>query len=119
MIGIKGIYSFRIFAKFRALIEAILVCLRQMIYFIILMSSYVIMFAILNFSIEQKSFKERSFTTQAGTMYQIIFGENPDIEWDNHHGTLPFIIYFMFTILINIVMLNLLIQLVSDTYSDV
>ena len=34
------------------------------------------------------------------------------------HGILSWIFYFFFTVIINIVMLNLLIQLISDSYTE-
>lgn len=118
LIGIRGIYSLRMFQKFRNLIEAVVVCLKEMSYFIILVASYVIMFAVMNFCIQEKSEDQKNYFEAVGTEYQIVFGENPNLDYEAK-GVLQAILYFFFTCLINIVMLNLLIQLVSDTYGDV
>ena len=51
-----------------------------------------------------------------GNVYRIMFGENPDSkEMDVYYWA----IYLVFTIIIQIVSLNLLISIVSDTYDRV
>lgn len=51
-----------------------------------------------------------------GKMYATLFGENPNIE-SMHY--LDWIIYLAFTMLLNIVSLNLLISIISNTFDKV
>lgn len=53
------------------------------------------------------------FIPKLGETYQIIFGENPDAGEMNY---LQWIGYMIVTVLINIVCLNLLIAILSNTY---
>lgn len=50
--------------------------------------------------------------------YEIMFGENPDID-DLKHSRIYFFNYFGFTLIVNIVSLNLLIAVISNTFDCV
>lgn len=106
------------FKPFRGLIEAIWYCTAQMKYFIILLLALVFMFAVMNYVIEEIPHDEKRIIAQLGMRYQVVFGENPEYDWNTWQGRLAWLAYFIFTIIMNIVMLNLLIQLVSDKYGE-
>ena len=117
LIGFKGILSLRVFKNFRTLIEAVKVGVQEMRYFISLMFLLASMFAILNFIIEEKPFNQKNFYEALGERYRVVFGENPDMIYTSD-GILNWIFYFLFTVIVNIIMLNLLIQLISDSYAQ-
>ena len=51
-----------------------------------------------------------------GQQYQAIFGENPEAD---KLSTTGWILYVMFSLIVNIIALNLLIAILSDTFENV
>jgi len=93
----------------------------DMSYFVSLFLFIVLTFALLYKIQGQEKFMTAAESTQyslqqLGSSYQIVFGENPDPK---EMGKLGWIIYFLMTMLLNIVTLNLLIAIISNTYDKV
>ena len=118
VVGISGIYSLRALRSFRTLIKTIVACLREMVFFIILLAMIVIIFAIMDYSIDDQAFNERNYFENLGDKYRTVFNDSPDFIYSKN-GALNWIIYYLFTILVHTIMLNLLIKLVSDTYTNI
>lgn len=55
------------------------------------------------------------FTYSLREIYEQTFGENPDVEID----LIQFLVYITSTLFLNIVTMNLLISIISDTYDRV
>lgn len=56
MIGIKAIYSLRVWTKLRVLIEAIWICLEEMFEFLVLSFCLITMFSSMHYIVEEKEF---------------------------------------------------------------
>lgn len=118
IVGLTGIYSLRMLNQFRTLIKTMVACIHEMAYFIVLLALIVLLFAIMNFSVENISFNERNFFENMGVKYRSVFNDSDDFEY-SRYGAIKWVIYYLFTILVHTVMLNLLIKLVGDTYMAV
>ena len=89
-----------------------------MIPFLTTMLLMTITFALVNSSIDREEGNHESLGRNFLNQYLVIFGEN----WDNTASKWFIIrtfLYILFTILMNIVMLNLLIAIISDNYDRV
>ena len=114
---IKGIHCLGIFSKLRALVQIMNCCLSNLVHFILLLVIYVLMFASMEFVVDPFVFKDKRFFENFGERYRSVFGESTVIEYFyDSEGTISWIIYFLFTIVVHIIMLNLLIHLVFDSY---
>jgi len=109
----KGIYSFRVFDSLRNLVLTIGHCLADMKDFLILIITMVFMFAALNNIVpyHTSTGMPKDFLLHLEDQYKILFGDNPAPE--NGTQWVLFIIFSVFTIILN---LNLLIALISDSY---
>lgn len=89
-----------------------------MIPFLTTMLLMTITFALVNLSIDREEGVDEKFGDNFLNQYQVIFGENPDNSQSKWENTRTFL-YITFTNLMNIVMLNLLIAIISDDYDRV
>ena len=93
-------------------------CLLGMIPFLILVALNVFMFSLMNFTVQTGPFSTKFFPKIIGENYRTIFGENVEGEYDKE--SIPtWAIYWMFTIQINTVMMNLLIAIIGDHFDKV
>ena len=75
------------------------------------------MFSSMAFVTEAYIFEDKSFFWNIGERYKQVFGESMLIEfYYDSEGALSWIIYLIFSIIVHVVMLNLLIHLVFDSY---
>ena len=77
---------------------------------------YVLVFSTLAFVSENYSYDERIFFFNFGERWRQVFGESLIETYYDSEGALGWIVYFLFTIVVHIVMLNLLIHLVYESY---
>lgn len=89
-----------------------------MIPFLTTMLLMTITFALVNYAIDREEGVDEKFGDNFLNQYQVIFGENPDNSQSKWEHTRTFL-YITFTNLMNIVMLNLLIAIISDGYDRV
>ena len=117
LIFAKAIHSLIIFTELRLLVEITSYCLKNLVHFFLLLAIYVIMFSSMAFVTEPYEFSERNYFEIFGERYKQVFGESLVIEfYYDSESTLSWIIYLLFTIIVHVVMLNLLIHLVFDSY---
>lgn len=133
----KAFYTLKIFQQFRTLIVMILACMRGMVPFLVTMMLMTITFAMVDLSLDREEYLEQycedktmigklsckrvpleRFGTNFLNQYTVLFGENPEIP-DGSNSPIRWGLYISFTILMNIVMLNLLISIISDSYDQV
>lgn len=114
----KGINFLFVIKKFRTLFQLVNECIREMIPFLIIVALNVYMFSLMNFVVEPVPFAQKDFFEIGGENYRIIFGENVEGTYD--FLSIPkWLIYYLFTMIINIVMMNLLIAIISDEFDRV
>ena len=69
------------------------------------------------FVTDSYAFEEKQFFENIGERYKQVFGESLYIEFFyDSEGALGWIIYLLFSLIVHVVMLNLLIHLVFDSY---
>lgn len=117
-IGLRAISSLQIFKSFAMIIEMLQQSIYDMIPFIILVYSIVLLFSFFENILDpgHDNKKNRAFLYEFGKSYGILFGENPD---QSAMSNLDWIYYFSLTTLLNIVAFNLLISLISNTFDRV
>jgi hypothetical protein len=99
----------------------IVACTIGMIPFMITMMLMTITFAMVDLSLDREEAFENKVGLSEGfggnflTQYTVLFGENPEIK-EGSNMVIRWGLYIAFTILMNIVMLNLLISIISDSY---
>lgn len=128
-----------VFSNFRNLIRMIKESMKNMTYFLLVLVLVIFMFSLMNLAIDERKFKESLYHGRVyltgpkrgemiprpnifdtiGTQYQIIFGENPEIPFDDWNNADKVALYVLFTLIVNILMLNLLISIISDVYERV
>lgn len=110
--------------------------LKSMITFIGLLFMVITMFGVMNFLVDHeyydrsKKYHNGNFHAgplkgkavphpeifeSIGNQYQVIFGENPEIKYEMSFWA-NFALYWLFTVGINVIMMNLLISIVSDVH---
>merc|ERR1711990_343520 len=104
LVLVKGIHCLRIFQRYRILIHMVLRSLWAMIPFMVLVGLSIILFALMNYTIDYKRWKDARELNQGlvqlgenkgelypradiyysmGEQYRMIFGENPVIAYYN------------------------------------
>lgn len=91
-----------------------------MISFLFLVALFTFTFGLVNYEtqIVHPGEKKKTYMQNLGAQYQIIFGENIEDPIKNEYA-IQWLLYVLFTVLINIVLLNLLISIISDDYDRV
>lgn len=120
LIMLKAVLTLSIFQSQRTLIQMIKECLVGMIPFLIVVALTVFSFALVNYSLDKEEglHKDKGLFVNLANQYRILFGENPEIEFDSKH-IIRWTLYVVFTLLMCTVMLNLLISIISDEYDRV
>ena len=122
-----------VFDKYSLLIEAIDICFKDMLYFFTLLIIYILMFAAMDYVSETYEYTDRYFFYNFGERYRSIFGESLMKGYDfddgglrgsyyyleNGEGVMSWISYVIFTIVVHVVMLNLLIHLINESYQQI
>lgn len=118
--GLRAITLLRIFKNFRVLIELIKSTIMDMSSFLFIMLLIIVLMAVVTGlkhidGLEDQNEVWDTFTSNLGEFYMTMLGENA--EGDS--SALKWLIYILFTVLVNIVALNLLIAILSNTYDNV
>jgi hypothetical protein len=116
LIYYKMLMSLTIMFAFRSLITMIIQCIVDMIPFLILVAITTVAFAALN-KIDPFTNGDgypNSFAQHIIDQYRFMYGENPDSDTD-----LKLTLYVLFSLFMCIVMLNLLIAIISETFAQV
>lgn len=120
--GLRALSSLRIFKEYRIFIKLFLKTFKDMTTFLLLLLYIIVLFTLLNviyfYSKPEKEQTFGDFFKLLIEQYQVMFGENPDPDKLDKFTTLWFT-YWGFTIIVNIVALNLLIAVISNTYDQV
>lgn len=95
-------------------------CIKGMISFLFIVAMFVLSFSLVNYQNQyvEKGGKKKSIAEYLGAQYQTVFGENLELDPSSKY-TIEWILYIFFTVLINIVLLNLLISIISEDYERV
>lgn len=120
LLGLRAVSQFGYFYQYRSLIELIKVTLRDMVPFLTILFLVVIIMTIASIATESSDETKyhnlaSKFVPILGTTYQVIFGENPEAEME----VKKWIVYIFYTLFVNIVCLNLLIAILSNTFDNV
>lgn len=88
----------------------------DMIPFLTLVLLVVYIFATINFisPYAEDDGTPKSFIVHLGDQYRILYGENPDPG-----STQQWMVYFTFSLFMNVLMFNLLISIIGDTFERV
>lgn len=91
-----------------------------MLSFLFIVSLFVFTFGLVNYEtqIVKEGEEKKPFNQYFGAQYQLIFGENISEDLESQYA-IQWFLYIFFTLLINIVLLNLLISIISDDYDRV
>jgi hypothetical protein len=108
LIYFKMMLSLSIFSKYRFLIQMIVVCFYDMIPFLVLVILMTVSFSALHFVDPEF---EKTFFEQVVGQYRILYGDNPDAD-----HSISLVIFTIFSIFMSVLMLNLLIAIISDTF---
>lgn len=120
LLGLRAMSQLRIFKSFRILIELIKQVILDMSYFLAILFIIIFLMSIVQGlyfvdTIAEKSAIRDNLLQNIGDFYLTMMGENPEGEI----SALRWLIYILFTVLVNIVALNLLIAILSNTYDIV
>lgn len=97
----------------------IIQCIFGMIPFLTLLFLFVLTFALVHMSLDREDGGNvRPYAELFITQYQVLFGENASYDITSRLFV-RWLLYFVFTILMCVVMLNLLISIISDEYDKV
>ena len=119
--GSRAVEKLKIFRKFRILILQIAQSFSSIIPF----ATFLIMIVVLLTTVNSQLIKEeipddfdfkQHYLRSIQKQYQLIWGENPD---GSEMSSLEWVAYLVFTIIINIVALNLIITLIGETFDEV
>lgn len=119
-VGLRAYSQLRIFQAYRVLIELIkqtifdITAFMSIIFFIIFLMAIIMG---LQMTIFDPSDIYKDFGKHYVLFYMFIFGENPYGDLDNMNYSHRWI-YFLFSILVNIVAFNLLISILSNTFDN-
>lgn len=118
--GLRALTLLRIFKNFRVLIELIKSTIIDMSSFLFIIVLIIVLMAIVTGlkhldGTEDQNEVWNTFGANLGEFYMTMLGENA--EGDS--SALKWLIYILFTVLVNIVALNLLIAILSNTYDNV
>lgn len=117
--GARAISALRIYKSYRIFIELIKQTIYGMGTFLSLLLFNICIFTLMRYIREYKLEQESHYVVELFIeCYQIMFGVNPDIK-DLQNSVTFFNNYFGFTMIVNIVSLNLLIAVISNTFDSV
>lgn len=114
MVYLKMLITFKIFLGFRKLIPLIMACLYEMRTFLILLLLSIVTFAIITFKVPYKDGNTNttlSFPEHINAQYRMMFGENAEPEYEQQY-----FLYVLFTLFVNVTMLNLLVSILGDEF---
>lgn len=122
--GFRASTSLRIFHNYRIFIELLRQTLFDMTTFLSLLFYIIFVFSLLRF-IHEADGEDSTlppdpevFLTQIHVLYTTMFGENPEVSDLSESHSLS-INYLLFTLIVNIVALNLLIAVIQNTFDAV
>lgn len=123
-LGLRALSQLRMFSKFRALIHLITQTIEDMFYFGSVIFIIIFLISVVNSvdNIEPCNASHHHYhhvekiVTYLGSFYQLVLGVNPD---GNQMTGLQWVIYLLFTVLVNVTSMNLLIAILSNTYDKV
>lgn len=119
LIGLRAASNLRIYKRFRVQIELLKMSIYDMIPFLCILFFMIFIFTLIQAVLDKDgAFSMSEFFLTFGQSYQIMLGENPNPNEDLTSRT-HWIIYFGYTLLVNIVSLNLLISVISNTFDCV
>lgn len=105
----------KIFKNFSYLIQLLSGTIIDMIDFLIILFLFVLIFTLLDMAIHKGIKGQEGFFYNYGSLYQTWMGENPGLNITLQ----DWLVYFFFTNLVNIIALNLLISIISNTYDKI
>lgn len=127
----RAVKTFRVIGSVRFLIRLIIEVLIDFIPFLTIVISVIVAFSVVTLSVfismdttgkdkEDFEFTKKPFIEITGFSYQMAYGENPTEDYKYEMAFLPlWLIYLGYTIFMCIVMLNLLVSIIGDTYERV
>jgi hypothetical protein len=128
---LKGIFSLRIFDEMRNLLIMVKTTIEKIVAFAVITGVAVVMFTVMHYAVIRDQIERNrgeplddgepqilEFSNILGGQYQTIFGENPELKMEEKY-TEVFVLYLLFTLIVNIVLLNLLISIIGDNYDRV
>jgi len=105
----------KIFKNFSYLIQLLSGTIIDMVDFLIILFLFVLVFTLLDMAIHKGIEGKEGFFYNYGSLYQTWMGENPGLNIELQ----DWLVYFFFTNLVNIIALNLLISIISNTYDKI
>lgn len=121
---LKFLYFFRIFESFGYLIRIIIVVIFDMRHFLVVLLITIIAFgdSFLTLSLGNQAEDDRfvkSFSDAVIYTYRIVLGDFNVDEFGNVGTSLVYILFILCTVFNSVVMLNLLVAIISETFSAV
>jgi len=128
LVGLRAVSNLRIFESYRVQIQIFKTIFVDIFWFMSLLMILIILSAIIfgiEFAIEKKKDKKEGkpenigvkFMDNIGLFYQFMLGENP--YEDHDMNPTAWLVYVTFTILVQVIALNLLVAILSETFANV
>lgn len=120
MTGFRAVSALRVFYNYRVFIQLLKQTIFDMTIFLALLLYMILLFSLIRYTrlIDPDNTEPPSFKNQIIFQYLVMFGENPKVFELQKSHTFAFT-YFAFTLMVNIVSLNLLIAVISNTFDCV
>jgi len=108
-LGVRALSQLRIIESYRVLIQLFKQSCLDMVNFLAILLYMVFIFALAKMVMRQGQ-KDLHIDKLSLSMYQVMFGENPDLA---KSPRFDWFLYIIFTLLVNVVALNLLISIIG------
>mmetsp|Transcript_28267 Transcript_28267/g.27957 ORF Transcript_28267/g.27957 Transcript_28267/m.27957 type:complete len:234 (+) Transcript_28267:1417-2118(+) len=112
----RGITYFRVFKAMRTLVNLVQEVYKDVVFFLSILFYSTIALALIAFVLVQEPSDDNYFFHAVTQAYQTNLGDYPGIE---DYGMYFWLYFFMFTVINPIIMLNLIINLMGDTFNRV
>lgn len=128
LIGLRAVSNLRIFESYRVQIQIFKQIFVDIFWFMSLLMILIMMMAIIfgiEYAIEKKKDKKEgkpenvgaNFLDNIGLFYQFMLGEN---AYEDHEmNSTAWLVYVVFTMLVQVIALNLLVAILSETFANV
>lgn len=117
--GARAVSALRIYKSYRIFIELLKQTIYSMGTFLSLLLFNICLFSLMKYiRVYELGQDSRAIVELFITQYMVMFGSNPTVE-HLYNSRIYFINYFGFSLIVNVVSLNLLIAVISNTFDSV
>ena len=113
--AVRAIRQLKVFSRFRNLIELLRATMVDMKEFLAVLLMIILIFTLLDMIVHSQSEGHKGFWFEYGNLYRTVMGEN----LETNSTFYEWLVYFFFTMLVNIIALNLLIAIITNTFDKV